>query len=311
MKVVLITGAGGFVGRRVVPLLLERGFEVHATTHRFDEALSKTDPRVALHPIDLLGSGERIENLVAELKPSHLLHLAWDTTPGDYWTSHVNLAWVEASLRLVRSFVASGGRRVVCAGTCAEYDWSGGRCSERETPLRPASLYGVSKNSLREMLEAFATQAGFSFAWGRVFFPYGPGEHRSRLVSSIALALLRGERAVCRKAAAARDFIHVDDVARAFGALLDCNVTGAVNIASGEATSIGNIARRIADEVKRGDLLECSTVENEKFPVVVADIARLKSEVGFLPTIGVQEGLHSTIEACRSTILLGTAGSSR
>ncbi len=59
-----------------------------------------------------------------EVQPTHLLHFAWIATPGVYWDSAENFRWVSAGERLLRSFRAHGGRRVVMAGSCAEYDWA-------------------------------------------------------------------------------------------------------------------------------------------------------------------------------------------
>ena len=58
------------------------------------------------------------------IRPEVLIHLAWYAEHGKYWTSPENVRWVEASLALLRGFAAAGGRRVVMAGTCAEYEWS-------------------------------------------------------------------------------------------------------------------------------------------------------------------------------------------
>ena len=55
---------------------------------------------------------------MARVRPTHLLHLAWDTTPRVYWTSADNLRWVQTSLDLIQAFVCLGGRRIVFAGTC-------------------------------------------------------------------------------------------------------------------------------------------------------------------------------------------------
>ncbi len=76
------------------------------------------------------------------------------------------------------------------------------------------------------MLEAAAPELAIELAWGRVFFLYGPGEAPGRLVASVARALLAGERAATGDGTQIRDFLHVDDVAGAFAALLDSDVTG-------------------------------------------------------------------------------------
>ena len=133
--------------------------------------------------------------LIAEIRPSHLLHIAWEARPGDFWTSPDNLDWTAASLPLLRAFAEGGGTRAVLAGSCAEYAWADEtHCVEGETPLNPATLYGASKDALRQVAEAYAREAGLSLAWGG-FFVFGPHEHPARLASSVARALVAGEPA--------------------------------------------------------------------------------------------------------------------
>src|SRR5262249_29881150 len=160
--------------------------------------------------VDLLDPAS-LEALMCKVRPSHLLHLAWVTTPGKYWTSPENRAWIDASLRLLQTFVAHGGRRALLAGTCAEYDWTVGRGYECRTPLKPSSLYGACKNALREEVEAFAHKAGLSVAWARVFFLYGPYEHPHRLAPSVIRPLLQAQPATCSLGDQRRDYLHAAD----------------------------------------------------------------------------------------------------
>ncbi len=124
------------------------------------------------HTIDLLAPGAA-SRLISELQPTHVLHCAWDTTHGKYWTSADNLRWVGASTELIHAF-AGTGQRFVMVGTCAEYDWAHGFFSEGITPERPHSLYGTSKLAVHNLLMSTAHQFGFSAATARIFFTYGP-----------------------------------------------------------------------------------------------------------------------------------------
>lgn len=166
MKKVLVTGATGFIGRHCLPLLLDKGYEVHAVTSK-----SSIDgfPDIHWQHCDLLDSG-KVSALLEEVKPTHLLHFAWFTAYGEYWTSLENLRWVRSSLELLSSFAKWGGHRIVIAGTCAEYDWQYGYCSENITPIKPSTLYGICKHSLHIMAEGFTRQMDLSVAWGAFSF---------------------------------------------------------------------------------------------------------------------------------------------
>ena len=298
---VLVTGASGFIGRHVLGPLVRRGFEVHAITSR-DTPPPQAPVDVTWHRADLLKLGEQSE-LLAAIAPTHLLHLAWYAEHGRFWTSTENLRWAAATIALVQAFADGGGRRAVLAGSCAEYRWGDpGPCVEGVTPLEPATLYGTCKNATRAVLEAAAGELGIELAWGRVFFLHGPGEAPGRLVASVARALLAGERAATGDGTQVRDFLHVDDVAGAFAALLDSSVSGAVNIGSGEGRTLRDVIHAIGAATGREDLLDIGALAPRPGDpdALVADVSRLRDEVGFVPAIGLEEGIARTVEWWRA-----------
>ena len=295
MKRVLVTGSSGFIGRHCLPFLLERGYELHGVVS--ENGLQLDIPGVEWHVADLLNP-IRAQSLIEGVEPTHLLHFAWYAKPGEYWASLENLRWLQAGLDILEVFKRCGGQRVLMAGTCAEYDWRYGYCSEHITPLNPATLYGLCKKSLYEILMLFARQEGLSASWGRIFFLYGSNEYPSRLIPSVVNSLLAGKPALCTIGNQIRDFMHVGDVASAFSALLDSEVVGAVNIASGEPVTIKNIILRIAEKLDRYDLVQFGAIPTPKAepPLLLADVNRLKNELGWMPSVSLDAGLDKTID---------------
>ncbi len=290
---ILVTGAGGFIGRPTVALLAGRGHDVHGVT----STGGGRAPDVTWHGADLLEDSVAAERVVHEVRPEVLLHLAWTTTPGRFWDTWDNVRWVETSLRLLRAFIQGGGRRAVLVGTGAEYRWDGSPCEEYVTPLEPKSLYAASKAGLHQVAAALAARGGTELLWARVFFPYGPGDHPERLVGSVALALLRGQRARTTEGAQRRDFIFVDDVAGALTAAVESNVTGPVNIASGEAHSVREVTEKVATELDRPEALQAGALASaaEEPSLVIARVARLREEVGYSPPTRLADGLRATV----------------
>jgi nucleoside-diphosphate-sugar epimerase len=287
----LLTGARGFIGSHCLPLLQQRGIDVHAIT---PHAAPAHGSPVMWHTVDLLDA-RAVERTVHAIKPTHLLHLAWITTPGIYWTSDENTRWLTASKHLLDVFAQADGHRAVLAGTCAEYDWSHGVCHETSTPLAPQTLYGQSKLALWQHAQSLRS---LSSSCGRVFFAYGPGEPLGRFIPSTIIHLLRGENAPCSTGYQWRDYIDVTDVAAAFVALLTSDVTGPVNIGRGAAVSIAEIAQTIGRLTGRPELIQLGALPTaEQAPLVVADTHRLRDEVGFTPHVELVPGLRRFVAA--------------
>ncbi len=295
MKRVLLTGASGFVGRHCLSALLAQSYQVHAVASP-KNAPPAGPPGVLWHRANLLDEVET-SALLAEVRPTHLLHCAWYAVPGKYWTATENFRWVEASQHLLKAFAAQDGQRLVGVGSCAEYDWSDGHCSELTTPLKSGTTYGECKHALQILLAAFSRQAKLSAAWGRLFFLYGPGEPAARLVPSVIQSILQEQPALCTHGRQIRDFLYVLDAADALVALLDSNIEGPVNVASGKPVAVAEVIREIADQMNRPNLVQLGALpaaENEP-PLLLADVARLRDEVGWSPRYDLTSGLAETI----------------
>jgi nucleoside-diphosphate-sugar epimerase len=299
MSRVLLTGATGLIGSRTIAPLLEAGHEVHAFAR---DPAARADARgatseVSWHSVNLLEQAAA-RAAVYEIEADALLHFAWYAEHGRFWESAENLPWVGATLNLLRLFGEAGGTRAVLAGSCAEYEWgAGGICSEDDTPLRPATLYGTAKHATQLVASAYAQIAGLQLAWGRIFLCYGPGEDERRLVPSVIRALLAGREAEVSDGEQWRDLMHTDDVARAFVALLDSSVNGPVNIASGEGVRLAEAIALIAAEAGRPELVRLGALPRRKGDPakLLADVGRLRKEVGFERRIALERGIRETV----------------
>jgi nucleoside-diphosphate-sugar epimerase len=300
-KRVLVTGASGFIGRHVLTPLIERGFEVHATSRCIEIATLQSG--IIPHNADLLACGSA-RALIQMVRPTHLLHLAWTTVPGALYSSLGNLAWVASTLELYRVFIETAGSRALLVGSSAEYDWSYEILREADTPTRPHTLYGAAKNATRQIVEKTGSELGVSTVWARIFFVYGPFEPRGRLVSDVAAALALDEVAKTSEGWQQRDYLHVADVADALAALLDSNLTGTINIASGKAVSVRHIVELLGQLAGRMDLLAFGTrpASAEEPTRLLADIGRLRNELGFTPRYRLEEGLEATWAWWRAAI---------
>lgn len=281
----LVTGATGLIGQYAIPQLIEAGHDVLAVSRS-----GKGPCGISLNIHDI----EAVKSFLAREKPDYLLHLAWNVSQG-YMTAPENLDWVASSLSLLKNFAANGGRRAVFTGSCIEYDWSYGFLQEDFTPLKSASLYGTAKASLYTLASSWAKHTGLSFAWGRVFFLYGKGEKPERIVPCIVDCLKRGEKPSMKFPYILRDYMHASDVAGGMNALLFSDFCGAVNMASGTAVKLCEIAEKAAG------VIGCPVPEYERndigsmAPVVLGDSRRLNNVIGYIPRVSWEEGLRELL----------------
>ncbi|WP_284162993.1 NAD(P)-dependent oxidoreductase [Frigidibacter sp. SD6-1] len=293
--VVLLTGATGLIGRQTVEPLRAAGFRVLAASRAGGDVAGAAG--VALDCLDRAS----VRACLERHRPSHLLHLAWHDGAKDRWTSPHNLDWVGATLDLLRGFAASGGRRAVLVGSCAEYDWTRaarGPLAE-DAPLRPATLYGAAKAATGIAAVAAAPVLGLSLAWARPFFCYGPGEPEGRLVGDL-IAGLRARRVVdCTDGLQRRDFLMTGDLGRALAALAEGNVEGPVNVASGEAPEVREVIMAFAGAMGCSDLIRLGARSRPAGdpPLIRADVTRLGEEVGFRPAHDLASGVATTLRA--------------
>lgn len=297
---VLVTGASGFVGSQVVKALARHDHLVIAISRRRNQV--DQDSRVVWRSADLLQQRD-ITELIKQEQPEGLVHCAWDATPGKYWSTSKNLDWVAASLHLLEAFASNGGRRAVIAGTSAEYSWQGEESlNEFTSIIQPESLYGTCKNSLRQMVERWAAEIELSWAWGRVFCPFGIGEKEERLIPRLIQKLSSSVEIPFDSGRLVRDFLSVEDLGDSFAALFDSTVEGCVNLASGEDTSIRDVVVQLSEHTQNSRVSFGVLPEPSGQPQrIVADISRLRDEVCWTPRKSLNERLRETVEWWQTT----------
>lgn len=278
---ILVTGGSGLIGRHAVSSLCEQGHDVQVVGRGARPTV--LDERAHYRQADLLDAASRTQ-IAGKSGADTLLHLAWETTHGAFWTSPANLDWLSASLDLMRCFSEAGGRRFVGAGTCVEYaPPENGPCFAGRTPIAPKNLYAASKDAFRRVAERWCAERNLRFAWGRVFLLTGLGEAPGRLIPSIVRSIAAGEKAECSSGRQIRDFMDARDCGAAFAALALGDHDGAINIATGEPVSIGAVARQIGETMGRPYLVRLGALPDRPGdpPNLWGDAAALMSLPGY------------------------------
>ena len=274
---IYVTGETGFIGSAFCKFAASRGHEVRG-----------------------LG-GARLNNppweVIKRFAPDACVHTAWIATPGKYLTAGVNRDYAKWSVALLQRMCEIGTRTLVALGTCIEYAPSLVPLRESAAPLRPTSLYAISKNEVRMAMEHALRGHDCTFAWARIFYPYGVGEHPARLSSSIAMSLLQNREVVLNTPGSVKDYIYINDVAAALLAITEAGHHGAVNVGSGTGTQVRSIARILGELTGRSHLIrETAQPVSDEYPFVVADTAVLAA-LGWQPRVLLRHGLQKLLTA--------------
>ncbi len=253
-KRILLTGATGFVGRQIFAALCKADVELRLVVRVGSESsLPQIDAAEIVRTDDIFE--ESVEWWAVTCQGVDIvIHAAWYAEPAVYMQSPKNLDCLAGTLQLAAACVRAGVQRFVGIGSCSEYDMSCGYLSI-DTPLRPSTLYAAAKAAAFLFLSMLLPQQGVSFAWARPFYLYGEGEDDRRLVPYLRARLSAGEPAELSSGTQIRDYLDVAEAGEMIATLALGPVTGPVNICSGTAQTVRELAEKIADEYGRRDLL--------------------------------------------------------
>lgn len=255
MKSILLTGATGFVGRQILNSFSRTEAEFVLVVREGKEGLvpGTTNIRKVISTSDLFHENEDWWKRQCE-GVDIVIHAAWYAEPGKYLSSPQNMHCLTGSLNLASGAVNAGVKKFIGIGTCFEYDLSIGTVSV-ETPLKPLTPYASAKAALYYALVHWMPAVSVDFAWCRLFYLYGDGEDKRRLVPYLRDRLERGETADLTSGNQIRDFLNVADAGRLIAGVALGSQQGPINICSGVAITVRQLAEQIADEYGRRDLL--------------------------------------------------------
>ena len=293
---ILLTGPTGFIGAAFIQQALHYG-------HQVAGLIIPSESIPAHLPVNpdltwIRGTlDEAPWDSIRSFKPDVCVHTAWVTAPGVYLESPDNFKFLESSIWFLNKVRELGARHIVGLGTCIEYQISDRKLAEDSTPIVPTTTYARCKNDLRIRLEADAKAEGFLACWCRVFYPYGPREHPSRLCSATIQKVSKNEKIVLKTPDSTKDYIFIEDLASALLTVVEKHATGAINLGTGIGISVRDIARTIEAMLGKTGLVE-EAIPPQIDPVgyVVADASKLRS-LGWKPGHDLKAGLEKLVRA--------------
>jgi GDP-4-dehydro-6-deoxy-D-mannose reductase len=304
---ILVTGADGFVGGRLVPRLVEAGHEVTATIRR--GGANRGPSGVPVRELELLENASVRETVRGAFDAvAHLAAVASGgdarRDPGGAWD--INASGTARIAEALASSDDATSPMLLVASTAEVYGASTGpeARSEDDAP-RPCSPYAASKLGGELAAEEVARRTGLRVVIARAFPHTGAGQDQRFVAPAFARRLWEAKRAGARQVAVGnldpvRDFLHVDDVVDAYVRILESGRSGTrYNIASGVGVTIGDVFERLRTLV--GAEVEAvpdpALRRHADISHLIGDATRLRRDTGWSPRRSLDAALEEVARA--------------
>lgn len=242
MQKILVTGATGFIGGYIIEELLERGFNVIATSSNQNKAEQKNwINKVTFLPLDFKTLDVNINYHDYFQHPDIVIHLAWEGLPNYKDDFHLNENLPRHKLFL-QNLIKNGLKNLCVTGTCLEYGMRVGELSE-EMECNPTIAYATAKNELRKYLQFLQDQFVVNLKWIRLFYLYGEGQSPKSLFSQLDKAIKEKDESFNMSfGKQLRDFLPVKKVAETIiNIATHKKINGVINCGSGVPVSVNQM----------------------------------------------------------------------
>lgn len=241
---VLITGAGGYIGRHVVKAFLNHGHEVYVSDFSYkgvDEATIRVEDAIFDGHKDIY---ERLG------KPDVLVHLAW--RDGFVHNSKAHMQDLSAHTTFLQNMIDGGLKYLTVMGSMHEIGYWEGAIDEN-TPCNPMSMYGISKNALRQALMLYSKDKCVNLHWLRAYYIYGDDARGSSIFAKLCQAAEDGKTEFPFTTGKNKyDFIHIDTLAeQIMQASIQSEYNGIINVCTGQPISL---AEKIESYIKENNM---------------------------------------------------------
>jgi len=280
---ILVTGCTGFIGSRLINLLIEAGHYIYC--------ISRKDACPAEGKVNHL-QYDLSKSLNYKLLPTSLdciIHLA-ATMEKTIKDSDIFLINISSALHLLEYGKEIGIKKFVFASSGAVYGYSKELLSE-ESPINPIGFYGLSKYQ-SELIVNYYSQ-WFSTSIMRLFFPYGPGQTKSivpRLIRNIknkeAVIIYNDGNPKIKP-------VYITDVIKAVDKLVSLKGKHTLNICGDEVINIKELCILIGRYLEVEPIFRYVT--DEKATNIIADNAQMKKLLGIVPAITLEQGIQQCI----------------
>ncbi|WP_006718042.1 NAD-dependent epimerase/dehydratase family protein [Desulfitobacterium metallireducens] len=295
----LVLGGRGFIGSHLVDALLTKGYRVRCFDRRRVTQQGEfhiTDQRFELFEGDFMNEADVANALEGCDICYHLISTTLPKSSNDDPVFDVESNLL-GSVRLLTNAVKAGVRKVVFVSSGGTVYGVPTQVPIPETHMNnPVCSYGITKLAIEKYLDLFYKLHGLDYTVLRLANPFGEGQKTHASQGAVAVFLgkvLQGETIdIWGDGSVIRDYVYIDDVVRAFLAVLEYSGPEHIfNIGSGRGLSINEVLDSIERVTGRPVLRHYVSGRPFDVPSNILCISRAETELGWSPRFSFEDGI--------------------
>jgi len=306
---ILVTGGAGFIGSHVVDTLIEAGHQVSVVDNLWEHGggrLEHVNPQASFYQVDIRAAelaqvfDKERPQVVCNLAAQHSVKISGDDPVHD---AQVNILGLINLLQYATRF---GARKIVHSSSGAIYGTVESMPIDEETPQHPESPYGITKHAAEYYLRFWRETYGLDFTalrYGNVFGPRQDPTGEAGVIAIFAGTILQNQTVrIDWDGEQQKDYVYVQDIARANLLALDKGNGQSYCIATGAGASVNMLFQGLSKAIGR-------TVETVRAPKRPGDIylsyfdcSKAQAELDWRPEISLEVGLQLTVDYFKSTL---------
>ncbi|MBU1031590.1 UDP-glucose 4-epimerase GalE [Patescibacteria group bacterium] len=300
---VLVTGGAGFIGSHVNILLLNQGHSVTAIDNLSKGHKEIVDPRVNFHQISL--EDQKLEDILQG--HDAVIHMASFIEVGESVKKPVEFAQnnIVGTVKLLKTMKNAGVKKMIFSSSACVYGKPASLPITEDCPLgEQENPYGITKIAMEQFCKLYHNLFDFDVTILRYFNPYGPGElhepETHAIPNFVKSTLAKTSLPLFWKGEQVRDFIYIDDLAKAHVLALNSAGLHIYNVGTEIGAKVIDVVKKIFRIVGYEVPIDDKGERKGDVPSLVASAAKIKKELGWSAKVSLEEGLRKTIDFYRS-----------
>lgn len=297
---VLVTGGAGFIGSHVNKLLLDQGHQVTVIDDLSKGHQNSIDPRVDFHQVSLSNQTE-----LEKILPGHdaVIHMASFIEVGESVKRPVEFTEnnIVGTVKLLEAMKNTGVRKMIFSSSACVYGVpKKSPITEEDSLGEQENPYGITKVTMEEFCKLYQNLYNFDVTILRYFNPYGPGElhepETHAIPNFVKSTLTKTPIPLFWNGEQIRDFIYINDLAEAHVMALPLSGLHIYNIGTETGVKVMDVVKKIFQIVGYEVPIDNKGERKGDVPSLVASSRKIKTELGWISKVSLDEGLQKTIE---------------